>query len=206
MRMAQEMKQMLWEASIETDVLITENTPETVRTPQKGRKLPDIPIGTTRTGTDESNGIWNHADALSIFTHKTRLVQWTWNVLSIQDYPGASDECNPRSSHPSYETQPRQRRIPKEMTILEWVMTAWHLADITPPRTSQEAEEMKEKQKRKAQIMFLAPSVKFRCPMLAFQLFEYLVHFWSYSACLVPTKIDSVPTEIFIPQSRRSFR
>ena len=30
--------------------------------------------------------------------------------------------------------------------------------------------------------MFLAPSVKFRCPMLAFRLFEYLIHFWSYEA------------------------
>ena len=47
---------------------------------------------------------------------------------------------------------------------------------------SQEAEEMKEKQKRKAQIMFLAPSVKFRCPMPAFLFFEYLIRFWSYPA------------------------
>ena len=39
-------------------------------------------------------------------THQTRLVQWTWNVLSIQDYPGVSDECNPHSSHPSHENQP----------------------------------------------------------------------------------------------------
>ena len=44
-------------------------------------------------------------------------------------------------------------------------------------------KEMKEKWKRKVQIMFLAPSVKFRCPMLAFQLFEYLIRFWSYQAC-----------------------
>ena len=66
------------------------------------------------------------------------------------------------------------------MTILERVMTAWHLEDITPPRTSQEAEETKEKRKRKAQIMFLVPSVKFRCPMPAFWLFEYLIRFWSY--------------------------
>ena len=36
---------------------------------------------------------------------------------------------------------------------------------------------------RKAQITFLAPSVKFRCPMLAFRLFEYLICFWSYQAC-----------------------
>ena len=41
-------------------------------------------------------------------------------------------------SHPSHEK-----------TILERVMTAWRLADITPSRTSQEAEEMKEKRKRK---------------------------------------------------------
>ena len=47
---------------------------------------------------------------------------------------------------------------------------------------SQEAEETKEKWKRKAQIMFLAPSVKFRHPMPAFRLFEYLIHFWSYQA------------------------
>ena len=66
------------------------------------------------------------------------------------------------------------------MTILERVMTAWHLEDITPPRTSQEAEEMKEERKRKAQITFLASSVKFRCPMLAFRFFEYLIRFWSY--------------------------
>ena len=115
--------------------------------------------------------------------HQTCLVQWTWNVLLIRDYPGVSDECNPHSSHPSYKNLPRQRRIPEEMTILERVMTAWHLVDITPLRTSQEAEETKEKQKSKVQITFLAPSVKFRCPMLAFWFFEYLVHFWSYSAC-----------------------
>ena len=66
-------------------------------------------------------------------------------------------------------------------TILERAMAAWRLADITPPRMSQEAEETKEKWKRKVQIMFLAPGVKFRRPMLAFQCFEYLVHFWSYS-------------------------
>ena len=69
------------------------------------------------------------------------------------------------------------------MTILERAMTAWHLVDITPPRTSQEAEETKEKWKRKVQITFPAPGVKFRCPMLAFWLFEYLIHFWSYQAC-----------------------
>ena len=68
------------------------------------------------------------------------------------------------------------------MTIPERAMAAWHLADITPSRTSQEAEETKEKQKRKVQITFLAPSVKFRCPMPAFQYFKYLIHFWSYSA------------------------
>ena len=45
---------------------------------------------------------------------------------------------------------------------------------------SQEAEEMKEKWKRTAQIMFLVPSVKFRRPMPAFRLFEYLIRFWSY--------------------------
>ena len=38
--------------------------------------------------------------------HQTRLVQWTWNILSIRDYPGASDECDPRSSHPLHENQP----------------------------------------------------------------------------------------------------
>ena len=68
------------------------------------------------------------------------------------------------------------------MTILRGAMTTWYLVDITPLRTSQEAEEMKEKQKRKAQIMFLVPSVKFRCPMLTFRVFEYLIHFWSYPA------------------------
>ena len=47
---------------------------------------------------------------------------------------------------------------------------------------SQEAEETKEKWKRKAQITFLAPSVKFRHPMPAFRLFEYLIRFWSYQA------------------------
>ena len=47
---------------------------------------------------------------------------------------------------------------------------------------SQEAEETKEKWKRKVQIMFLAPSVKFRCPVLAFRFFEYLIRFWSYQA------------------------
>ena len=75
-------------------------------------------------------------------------------------------------SHPSHEK-----------TILRRAMAAWHLADITPQRTSQEAEETKEKWKRKVQITFLVPSVKFRCPMPAFRLFEYLIHFWSYQAC-----------------------
>ena len=54
--------------------------------------------------------------------------------------------------------------------------------DITPLRTSQEAEETKEKWKRKAQITFLVPSVKFGHPMPAFQIFEYLIRFWSYQA------------------------
>ena len=112
--------------------------------------------------------------------HKTRLVQWTWNVLLIQDYPGVSDECNPCSSHPSYENPLRQSRIPEEMTILGKVTTTWCLVDITPLRTSQEAEETKEKWKRKAQITFLVPSVKFRHPMPAFRPFEYLIRFWSY--------------------------
>ena len=156
----------------------------------------------------------------SAVTHQTCLVQWTWNVLLIWDYPGASDECNPCSSHPSYENPLRQRRIPEEKTILERVMTAWCLVDITPPRTSQEAEETKEKWKRKAQIMFLAPSVKFRHPMSAFQFFEYLIHLWSYQARdYTITKPRTWPTcwsssdenrlsshgDIH-PQSRRSFR
>ena len=63
------------------------------------------------------------------------------------------------------------------------------------PRMSQEAEEMKEKWKRKVQITFPAPSVKFRCPMPAFQLFEYLIHFWSYQACdYTVTKPRTWPT------------
>ena len=69
-----------------------------------------------------------------------------------------------------------------EKTILRRAMTAWCLTDITPLRMSWKAEEMKEKWKREVQIMFLAPSVKFRCPMLAFRLFEYLICFWSYQA------------------------
>ena len=155
----------------------------------------------------------------SVVMHQTCLVQWTWNVLLIRDYPGASDECDPRSSHPSYENPLRQRRIPKEKTILRRAMTAWRLEDITPPRMSQEAEEMKEKRKRKAQITFLVPSVKFRHPMLAFRflnissVFGAIKHMIILSqslepgppAGLVPTKIDSVPMEIFIPQSRCSF-
>ena len=68
------------------------------------------------------------------------------------------------------------------MIILERVMTAWCLVDITPPRTSQEAEKTKEKWKRRVQITFPAPSVKFRHPMPAFRLFEYLIWFWSYQA------------------------
>ena len=54
--------------------------------------------------------------------------------------------------------------------------------DIPPQRTSQEGEETKEKWKRKVQITFLVPSVKFRHPMLAFRFFEYLICFWSYQA------------------------
>ena len=115
-----------------------------------------------------------------IVTHQTCLVQWTWNVLLIWDYPGVSNECDPHSSHPLYENPLRRRRIPEEMTILRRVMAAWHLADNSPSRMSQEAEEMKEKWKRKAQITFLVPSVKFRHPMLAFRFFEYLICFWSY--------------------------
>ena len=68
------------------------------------------------------------------------------------------------------------------MTILRRVMATWCLEDITPLRMSQEAEETKEKWKRKVQIMFLVPSVKFRHPMPAFQPFDYLIHFWSYQA------------------------
>ena len=60
---------------------------------------------------------------------------------------------------------------------------------------SQEAEEMKEKWKRKVQITFLAPSVKFRRPMLAFQIFEYLTCFGSYQACdYTVTKPRTWPT------------
>ena len=60
---------------------------------------------------------------------------------------------------------------------------------------SQEAEETKEKWKRKAQITFLAPSVKFRCPVPAFRLFEYLIRFWSYQACdYTVTKPRTWPT------------
>ena len=77
-----------------------------------------------------------------------------------------------RHSHPSHEK-----------TILRRAMAAWCLEDITPPRMSQEAEETKEKWKRKVQIMFLVPSVKFRHPMPAFRLLEYLIRFWSYQAC-----------------------
>ena len=69
------------------------------------------------------------------------------------------------------------------MTIFRRVMAAWHLVDIPPPRTSQEAEETKEKWKRKVQITFLVPSVKFRCSMPAFWIFEYLIWIWSYQAC-----------------------
>ena len=80
-------------------------------------------------------------------------------------------------------------------TILRRAMTAWHLEDITPLRTSQEAEKMKEKRKRKAQITFLAPSVESRCPMLAFRLFEYLICFGSYQACnYTVTKPRTWPT------------
>ena len=89
---------------------------------------------------------------------------WRWIILMRE----MSTACH---SHPSHEK-----------TILRRVMTAWHLADITPPRTSQEAEETKEKWKRKIQITFLVPSVKFRHPMPAFRIFEYLIHFWSYQA------------------------
>ena len=66
------------------------------------------------------------------------------------------------------------------MTILERVMTAWCLVDVTPLRTSQEAEETKEKRKRKVQIMFLAPSVKFRRPMLGEMSLHILRHLSLY--------------------------
>ena len=87
------------------------------------------------------------------------------------------------------------------------------------PRMSQEAEQTKEKWKRKAWITFLVPSVKFRHSMLAFQFFEYLIHFSAIqhviilsqslepglSDGLVLMKIDPVPTEIFSLQSRHLF-
>ena len=51
-------------------------------------------------------------------------------------------------------------------------MTALRIEVITPPRMSQEAGEMKEKQKRKAQNTSQRPNVKNRHPMPAFQFFE----------------------------------
>ena len=63
-------------------------------------------------------------------THQTRLVQWTWNILSIRDYPGASDECDPRSSHPLHENQPSLwRRIHQDglSWCEKWV---WHIVAI----------------------------------------------------------------------------
>ena len=78
---------------------------------------------------------------------------------------------------------PDERRIHDWLTFLRRAMATWWLVDITPPRTSQEAEEMKEKWKRKAQNMFLVPSVNFRCPMLTFQYSEFLSQFWSYWPC-----------------------
>ena len=87
----------------------------------------------------------------------------------IQDYPKVSNECNPHSSHPLHKNQPRWRRIQEGMTILRRVMITWHLEDITP--------------------------VKFRCPMLAFQFFEYLIHLWNYPACnYIITKPGIWPT------------
>ena len=43
---------------------------------------------------------------MAIVMHQTRLVQWTWNVLSIRDYPEVSNECDPCSSHPSNKNWP----------------------------------------------------------------------------------------------------
>ena len=90
-------------------------------------------------------------------------------------------------------------------TILRRVMTTWHLEDITPLRTSQEAEEMKEKQKRKAQIAFLAPNAGIPSFWISHPFLE-LSSTWLYCHGLGPMKINSVPTEIFILQSRCSFR
>ena len=54
---------------------------------------------------------------------------------------------------------------------------------------------MKEEWKGKVQITFPAPSVKFRCPVLAFQCFEYLICFLSYQACdYIVTKPRTWPT------------
>ena len=63
-------------------------------------------------------------------THQTRLVQWTWNILLIRDYPGARDECDPRSSHPLHENQPSLwRRIHEDglSWCEKWV---WHVVAI----------------------------------------------------------------------------
>ena len=48
-------------------------------------------------------------------------------------------------------TTPHYSHLSHEETILRRVMTTLHIEVITPPRMSQEAGEMKEKQKREAQ-------------------------------------------------------
>ena len=67
---------------------------------------------------------------MTVVTHQTCLVQWTWNILSIQAYPGASNECDPCSSHPSHKNQPSLwRRIHEDglSWCEKWV---WHVVAI----------------------------------------------------------------------------
>ena len=66
----------------------------------------------------------------TVVTHQTHLVQWTWNILLIQVYPGVSDECDPHSSHPSHENWPSLwRRIHEDglSWCEKWV---WHVIAI----------------------------------------------------------------------------
>ena len=54
--------------SIKTDAITTVNAPENVRIPRKQKKLPDLPIGTTRGYPDEPDGCGNRTDASGMYT------------------------------------------------------------------------------------------------------------------------------------------
>ena len=151
--------------------------------------------------------------SLSVVMHQTCLVQWTWDILSIQDYPGASNEWDPHSSHPSYKNSLRWRRIPEEMTILEsndCLMSSRHHSPENEPRSRRNEGEMEEKSPDYVPSARCWQSNLLNISSVFGAIQHMIIPSWSLEPGLrdglVPTKVDSVPMEIFSSQSRHSFR